>query len=437
MKIVMMTNTYLPHVGGVANSVSSFAAALRSRGHEVVVVAPMFEDTPEGEADVVRVPAIQHFNGSDFSYRLPAPRKLFLAMERFQPDVVHAHHPFLLGDTALRIAARRNLPLVFTHHTMYERYTHYVPGDSPMMKQFVIRLATDYANLCGHVIAPSESIEVVLRNRGVTTAITAIPTGIDPDRFGAGDGAAARRRCGIPAGALVVGHVGRLAPEKNLAFLADAAARFAAACDRAHVLVVGGGPSEGGVRAAFEREGLEDRLHMAGPLRGQALVDAYHAMDVFAFASETETQGMVVAEAMAAGVPVVALDAPGTREVVRDGVNGRLLVRPGAAAFAEALAWFAGLPDDRRAALGQAAGRTADSLSLDRCTQRLLEAYGQVRGRVSAARDPEASAWGQTQRLIEMEWALWSTRAEAAMGAAVDAAVDTLEHITRPIGGKG
>ena len=131
MNILMMTNTYLPHVGGVARSVDSCATWLRSRAHRVLIGAPRFEGAPRREPGVVRIPAIQHFNGSDFSVPLPITRALHRAVERFRPDLVHSHHPFLLGDTALRIAAEFDLPIVFTHHTLYERFTHYVPLDSP------------------------------------------------------------------------------------------------------------------------------------------------------------------------------------------------------------------------------------------------------------------------------------------------------------------
>jgi len=106
----------------------------------VVVAAPVFDGMPAHERDVIRIPAIRHFNGSDFSVVLPIPRYLAAHLEAFRPDVVHSHHPFLLGDTALRIANQYYVPLIFTHHTMYEQYTHYVPGDSPKLKQFVIEL---------------------------------------------------------------------------------------------------------------------------------------------------------------------------------------------------------------------------------------------------------------------------------------------------------
>src|SRR3990172_3888517 len=128
MNIVMFTNTYTPHVGGVARSVEAFSGAYRRRGHRVLVVAPEFADQPQHEEDVVRIPAIQNFNGSDFSVVLPVPGSLDDVLDAFKPDIVHAHHPFLLGNTAVRVARFRELPLVFTHHTLYEQYTHYVPA---------------------------------------------------------------------------------------------------------------------------------------------------------------------------------------------------------------------------------------------------------------------------------------------------------------------
>jgi glycosyltransferase involved in cell wall biosynthesis len=116
MRIVMMTNTYAPHVGGVARSVEAFAAEYRRRGHQVLVVCPEFENAPKQEPNVVRVPAIQRFNGSDFSVVLMTPRWLRTTVEAFAPDIIHSHHPFLLGATAVRLARMLDVPLVFTHH---------------------------------------------------------------------------------------------------------------------------------------------------------------------------------------------------------------------------------------------------------------------------------------------------------------------------------
>jgi glycosyltransferase involved in cell wall biosynthesis len=407
MNIVMMTNTYTPHTGGVARSVEWFSEELRRLGHRVLVVAPSFDDMPADERDVVRVPAIQNFNGSDFSVRLPIPGLLRTAIDEFQPELVHTHHPFLLGETALRIAALRNLPTVFTHHTMYEQYTHYVPGDSPAMQRFAVRLATEFANLCDHVVAPSESIANVLQQRGVTSDITAIPTGIDTAHFARGTGSAARRKYDIPGDAFVVGHVGRLAPEKNLAFLARSVCRFLQSHPKAHFLLVGDGPSLDEIRKVCNSQNVEKQLHHPdGLLDGQDLVDAYHAMDVFAFASHSETQGMVLAEAMAAGVPVVAVDAPGGREVVCDTINGRLLPDDDEDEFAAALSWHAERSAQQQDQLIQAARRTAEQFAMSTCAAQLVGVYEKATA-VGAQRLPrDDSDWAAALRLLGEQWSI-------------------------------
>lgn len=415
MNIVMMTNTYLPHIGGVARSVSSFTEEYRALGHRVLVVAPKFAGAPEHEPDVVRVPAIQNFNGSDFAAVLPFFSDLASALDAFHPDLIHAHHPYLLGMTALREARTRNLPLVFTHHTRYEYYTHYVPMDSPALKRFVVELATRYANLCDLVFAPGESIAQLLRQQGVKTPIEVVPTGIRLERFSHGAGNRLRRALKIPEKAFVVGHVGRLAPEKNLGFLAEAVAAFLAHRPNAHFLVAGRGPCEAEILSLCAAAQVADRLHQVGVLVDQDLADAYHAMDVFAFASYSETQGLVLVEAMAAGTPVVALDAPGVREVVIDQCNGRLVIHQDKAKFSAALDWVYALPPSHRKALEEAARRTAEHFSLPRMAAKALGCYQTLlASRQLPHSAAEDEAWEQVLRRIKIEWEIVREMAEAA-----------------------
>jgi glycosyltransferase involved in cell wall biosynthesis len=400
--------------------VDTFAHEFRRRNHRVLIVAPEFADAPADETDVIRVPAIQNFNGSDFSVRLPIPGYLATAVQDFRPDLVHSHHPFLLGDTALRVAASHNVPLVFQHHTMYERYTHHVPGDSPAMERFVVDLSTQYANLCDQVLAPSESVADVLRDRGVVAPVEVLPTGVDTQRFANGDGGPTGKDLDIPAEAFLVGHVGRLAPEKNLVFLAESVARFIQQEDAAHFLVVGEGPSEREIRRIFADRHLEHRLHLPGILTGRELVDAYHAMDVFAFASQSETQGMVLAEAMAARCPVVGLDAPGVREVIVDGRNGRLLPYADTARFAEALRWVLQRSTQEYQALSSHAREMSETYSISACTERALRIYRALlksfRGSTLEKNDWE-SRWQSALRRIDTEWELLTARARAVQAA--------------------
>ena len=415
MKILMMTNTYTPIVGGVARSVVAFTDQFRKNGHRVLVVAPEFDHIPKDEMDVIRIPAIRHFNGSDFSVRLPIPFILSEKIERFQPDIIHSHHPFLLGDTALVLGAEYEIPVVFTHHTMYEQYTHYVPGDCFLLKRYVIELATGYANLCDHVIAPSESIRDILTKRKVQTPITVVPTGVDTDRFVRGDGSQFRKELGIDADAFVVGHIGRLAPEKNLEFLAMTVCEFLKSHSNTYFVVVGNGPSKSTIESLFNRHRIRKRLFLPGSLEGKKLVDAYHAMDVFAFASQTETQGMVLTEAMAAGIPVVALDAPGVREVVRDGYNGRLLATEKLGDFMEALQWLIQLPREYRWRLNKHCLDTAQRFSIEETARHCLGVYQS--DIELTPRKGKMEGWREVMALIEEHWKIWVNRIRALTDA--------------------
>lgn len=404
MNIVMFTNTYTPFVGGVTHSVQAFAAAYRTLGHRVLVVAPEFDGRPRDEEDVLRIPSLRRFHGGDFSAVLPVAGLLRRPLQAFRPDIVHAHHPYLLGMTALRAARFRGLPLVFTHHTLYEQYTHYVPADSGVLKRFVIWLATGYANACDQVFAPSESIAALLRSRGVTTPIDVVPTGVDLARFDGADGARFRAAAGIPAEAFVVGHIGRLAAEKNLRFLADALITFMRVEPCARVVIAGRGPLEAELRERFARAGMAGRLHVEGILDGSRLADAYAAMDVFAFASRSETQGLVLTEAMAAGVPVVALDAAGAREVVEDGRNGRLLHDASVPAFTEALRWIAASAPARRSTLRSAARETAEAFSMPREAAAALARYQGLRAAMPPAAGAGERSLAPCVRLARAQW---------------------------------
>jgi glycosyltransferase involved in cell wall biosynthesis len=434
----MFTNTYLPHVGGVARSVDFFANDLHALGHEVMVIAPTFPEDLAGEPEagpdkggprVLRVPAIQNFNGSDFSVRIPLPFVIHEELDAFAPQIVHSHHPFLLGDTALRTSRQRGLPLVFTHHTMYERYTHYVGMDSDTMQRFVVTLATEYANLCTRVAAPSRSVADVLERRGVETPVREVPTGVDQDFFSGGDGERFRREQGIAHDAPVLGHLGRLAPEKNLDHLARAVAECLERNAGAQFLLCGDGPSLDSVRGLLRKRGVEDRLHWAGVVSGRDLADAYAAMDLFVFSSTSETQGMVLTEAMAAGVPVVALDAPGAREVVQDGENGRLLP---AGTDPDAFAAAALKALEHTGQWREGVRNTAEAFSRESCAKRLEAVYQEaVEERAPApASVPSGKLdlWESIQRAVKTEWELLGQKT-AAMVKAVKESKETDEDL--------
>lgn len=417
MNIVMLTNTYLPHVGGVARSVDAFSREYRRLGHNVLIVAPEFTEKIPSEQNVVRIPAIQNFNGSDFSVALPLSGELTERLDAFEPDIVHSHHPFLLGMTALRVARSRELPLIFTHHTLYERYTHYVPADSEALKRFVIELATRYANLASLVFAPSESVAGLLRQRGVKTPVAVVPTGVQLEQYRNGNGRAARQQYHIPPSAYVVGHLGRLAAEKNLQFLAQAVLEFMRRNANTHFLVVGAGPMQHNIERLFASHGLSDRLHLTGTLQGEAQRDAYTAMDVFAFASTSETQGMVLTEAMACGVPVVALDAAGCREVVEDRINGRLVLKHGEREMVAALQWTLEQPPEVQASMRREALQTAENFSMENCAKSALTHYQSLVHQHWPLDDSLYAQWIRLRNMIGAQWDIIEGVTSAASAA--------------------
>lgn len=408
MNVLMMSNTYKPILGGLERSVEILTNELRKKGHKVLIVAPEYPDAPQEEG-VIRVPALQNFNGSDFSVQVPVPGVLNVALGNFKPDIVHAHHPFLIGDTALRVAHKFNAPLVFTHHTLYEHNMHYVPaGHTEGLKRFVMELATGYANLADHVFAPSQSVKDLLIERGVNnTPITIVPTGIYTKKYARGAGGEFRKKMKIPQNGFVIGHLGRLAPEKNLEFLAEAVGRYLQKDPKAFFVVAGKGPSEEKIKAIMQEKKVAERLYMVGVVKNKDLIDCYHAMDVFAFASHSETQGLVLAEAMSARVPVVAVDAPGVREVVIDGENGWLIPQDNADDFIIGLQWMRHRTKSQMKKIKEACWKKANELGVEKCVSKAAGVYLSLIYKDFKRRDiGEENSWSKSLGLIKAQWNL-------------------------------
>ena len=408
MHILMMTNTYFPIVGGLEQSIHSFSEKFKSLGHEVLIGAPEFEGMPKEEPGVIRIPAFKKVSGSPFSLNFPVSGLLTRYMKEFSPDILHTHTPFFMGDFALRLSRQHSIPLTFTYHSMFEQYVHYLPVQNEGAKRFMARYASGYANLVDQVIVPSESVQHILLKRGVKTPMEVVPTGVDVRHFSRGDGKAFRRQNQIPQEALVVGYTGRLAPEKNLEFLTNCMVELLRKDPKVHALIVGQGPSQDLIRYTFHQAGLEKRLHLAGALHYQHLVDAYFAMDVFAFASLSETQGLVLIEAMAAGIPVVALDAPGVREVVEDRLNGRLLDEMGQKSFVDALHWVLYRPSEELQAIKNAARITAQRCPIDCSARRMLEVYEKLKSGEYISHGKKNSSQSMPLWRVKAEWDIYS-----------------------------
>jgi len=381
VRVALFTNNYLPFCGGVTTSVETLRRGLEVRGHDVWVFAPRFPGAVAGQPRVVRYPSIPAATYPEFSLAVPFWPGMAERIRRLDVDVFHAHHPFLLGPAARRLARRQHRPLIFTYHTRYEKYAHYVPLRRSLVEAAAVRLSTRFAARADAVLAPSAVIRDELRARGVPTPITVVPTGIDLERFSPGDQIAARRALGLDPRGLVLLYVGRLDREKRVDRVLRAFERVAGTMTRTRLVLVGQGTQADHLRRLTNALALQDRIHFLGVRPHDALAACYRAADLFLFASETETQGLVLAEAAACGVPAVAVDAPGCDEVVRDGETG-LLTKADPAALAEAAIGLL-LDAERRSAMGRRAREIAlrefdARLQIDRT----LEVYGEAGDRL-------------------------------------------------------
>jgi glycosyltransferase involved in cell wall biosynthesis len=252
----------------------------------------------------------------------------------------------------------------------------------------------------------------------VQSPITVVPTGIDVAAFKNGDRNRFRGQEHIPDDAFVIGIVSRIAPEKNIAFLANAVSEHLSRNTKAHFFLVGQGSSVDEVKQVFESKGVGARLHALGTLQGNDLVDAYHALDLFVYSSLSETQGIVLVEALAAGLPIVALDAPGVREVVQDKVTGRLLAEPSIEAFVSAMAEFAEMRESARKGFRHRANSAVEQFSEEVTTSKLLNVYRAALKGSYTLRYKENSSWQEAKRWFGKEWELVSNMAHAT-GAAM------------------
>lgn len=377
MRVALFTNNYLPFCGGVTTSVETLRGGLEGRGHEAWVFAPRFPGAGPDGPRVVRYPSIPAATYPDFPLAIPVAPAIAARVAALGFDVFHAQHPFLLGPAARRLAGRLGRPLVFTYHTRYEKYAHYVPVRRSLVEALAVRLSTRFAARADAVIAPSAVIRDELRGRGVRTPVAVVPTGVDLERFRPGSRTAARRALGLDPEARILLYVGRLDREKSVDRIVRAFETVASAVAGARLVLVGRGTQTESLRRLAAALGLADRVHFPGARPHASLAPCYQAADLFLFASETETQGLVLAEAAACGLAAVAVAAPGCQEVVRDGQTG-VLVKADPAALAEAALALL-LDDERRRALGQRAREVAEQeFSVDLQIARTLAVYAEA-----------------------------------------------------------
>jgi glycosyltransferase involved in cell wall biosynthesis len=332
----------------------------------VVVFAPAHDGVEDRDPDVFRFRSAPFPFYQQIRMAFPLPAKLLLAIPRMPFDVIHAHSLFFCGCLGAFLASSRSIPLVFTYHTRWTEYAHYLPWSKNLTKAQAVWISREFCNRCTEVIAPTNGMADMLREYGVRTPIAQIPTGVDLDAFrgGSPDPASIRAAAGGP----IVLYAGRLGKEKNVDLLLDAFDAVNREVSDATLFIAGCGPHEDQLKAHAAALASASRIVFTGPLDKPDLGSYYRAADAFAFASTTETQGLVLVEAMAHGVPVAAVDCPVSREVVGNDAGLLTAEEPAALAAAIVALLRCGAAErDRRAAAAFAAAApySIDKLGAD------------------------------------------------------------------------
>jgi glycosyltransferase involved in cell wall biosynthesis len=342
MRVLFVSDVYFPRVNGVSTSIRTFRADLAQLGVDTTLVAPAYPAAgDDGDPSIVRVPSGAVPRDPEDRRFLGAPLRRVLNRElAAKVDLVHIHTPFIAHYAGVRFAREHGLPVVATYHTFFEDYLHHYVPIMPrgigrwIARRFTLSQCSDVAEL----ISPSAPMRDALRAYGVTTPIEVLPTGLSAESFIRGDGERFRRQFDLPSGRPLLLYVGRVAFEKNIDFLLRMFARLRARRPDALFVIAGEGPALPHLTRVARELGIQAQVRFIGYLdRRTGLPDCYAAGDAFVFASRTETQGLVLLEAMAQGTPVVSTAELGTRSILTAD-SGAFVVPEEEVTFAAAVA---------------------------------------------------------------------------------------------------
>ena len=331
MRIGFFTDTYLPAIHGVAISIESFRKALESMGHEVYIYAPEAPGYKDTNPNVFRFKSKRIIKNPEMRFAfdfLPVGRSL-REVSRFKLDIVHAHTPFGLGFLAKYISERQLVPLIYTHHTHYPEYAKVYLKEKIFLPYLAKIYTAWFSNLSHAIIAPSLKMKKLLQDYGVrkNVPIHILPTGIDLKIFKKSEKnrLALRKKLNISSKTKILISVSRIGKEKNQEFLLKAFAEILKNKDDVLFLMVGGGPFLEKLKKIAQNLKVSNRVIFTGRVPSKEVPSYYSASDIFVFASLTDTQGIVILEALSCGLPVVALKDDAFSDVVSDGKNGFLV----------------------------------------------------------------------------------------------------------------
>lgn len=352
MKIAIFTNNYAPFIGGVPISIERLAKGLRRIGHQVTIFAPDYEghiDSKQDltEKDIVRYKSLKKTIGDGMIIGNCLDPIIEKEFRKGEFDVIHVHHPFLIGYTAIYLGHKYKVPVVYTYHTRYEEYLHHIKSYSRLVNKYegenhrllktveekLIHLGKDkfvpfhnrvFMNHCDSVIVPTNNMKAILESQQIKSKMNILPTGLDEEAYSNNDEESNRiREQYVGNKKYLLCSVARLEREKNIEFIIKGISKLKKRLGSTfRLLLIGDGTEREKLEEMVWELDLEDEISFLGTLQQDEITNYYRACNAFVFASKSETQGIVLLEAMAAGLPVVAIKASGVEDVVCNGENG-------------------------------------------------------------------------------------------------------------------
>ena len=381
MRVLFISDVYFPRVNGVSTSIRTFRNDLTAAGIDTVLVAPAYGEVAAAEPDIIRVASSGvPRDPEDRRMKWLALRQALVPLAGQHFDLVHIHTPFIAHYAGVRFARQAGIPVIATYHTFFEEYLHhYVPMMPRALGRMLARRFT--RSQCAQldaIVVPSEPMRRLLLEYGISARTQVIPTGLPADRYVPGDGARFRAQFGIAADRPLLLYVGRVAHEKNIEFLLHSFVVLRRARPDAMLVIAGEGPAREHLRQLAVQLGIAAQTQFIGYLdRERGLADCYASADVFVFASRTETQGLVLLEALAQGRPVVSTAILGTASILQPSCGARVSPEK-ADVFAQTIVDI--LDDPQRAAKLSAQARTyALSWASANMAWRLAELYRELK----------------------------------------------------------
>lgn len=381
MRIAFFTNCYKPLVNGVVTSISSLKEAYERKGHEAYVFAPRVEDYVDQEKNVFRYRSVNLTSKVKYPLPIPLSFRVKKIITEFNPNIVHIHHPFLLSSVAIMYGKRLGIPKILTLHTQYEQYAHYVSPIPERLTQEAIKMIIhnlSYKIDC--ITTPSESMRELIRSYGVKNRIEIIPNAIHLISFKEDDvfkRTEIKKKYNLKEDDKIILFVGRVASEKSIDKIVKALAIIKKRdISKVKLLIIGDGPAMDELKQLARTLKIEKDVIFAGTVSYEEIRHYYKMAYVFTIASTTETFGIVTIEALASGVPVLAVKAPGAVDILTDGVDG-LLVDNDVEKFANALEKIIREPELREK-LSRGALKTSEKYSIDTISERMLNLYREV-----------------------------------------------------------